>query len=75
MAPFDPESLTWPWRHRDARVDALQTAVMRIAGLTAARSDAFDVFDAHCSVPAVTGVIVVRSLYADRPQRLIASPI
>jgi radical SAM superfamily enzyme YgiQ (UPF0313 family) len=26
---FDPASLTWPWRHPDARVDALQQSVMR----------------------------------------------
>ena len=26
---FDPASLTWPWRHRDPRVDALQRQVMR----------------------------------------------
>jgi len=32
VAPFDSGSLTWPWRHRDARVDALQTAVMRLVG-------------------------------------------
>lgn len=30
--PFDAESLVWPWRHRDARVDALQAEVMRLAG-------------------------------------------
>ena len=41
VAPFDPESLTWPWRHADARVDALQTAVMRIASLRTPRSEAF----------------------------------
>jgi radical SAM superfamily enzyme YgiQ (UPF0313 family) len=26
---FDPASLTWPWRHSDPRVDALQQSVMR----------------------------------------------
>jgi radical SAM superfamily enzyme YgiQ (UPF0313 family) len=26
---FDPSSLTWPWRHHDSRVDALQQSVMR----------------------------------------------
>jgi radical SAM superfamily enzyme YgiQ (UPF0313 family) len=30
VAPFDPASLTWPWRHHDPRVDALQTAVMQM---------------------------------------------
>ncbi len=32
VAPFDAASLTWPWRHADPRVDALQSAVMRTAG-------------------------------------------
>jgi radical SAM superfamily enzyme YgiQ (UPF0313 family) len=41
VAPFDPESLTWPWRHPDRRVDALQTAVMRVAGLQIPRTKAF----------------------------------
>ena len=29
IGEFDPASLTWPWRHRDPRVDALQQSVMR----------------------------------------------
>jgi radical SAM superfamily enzyme YgiQ (UPF0313 family) len=41
VAPFDPESLTWPWRHADPRVDALQSAVMRIAGLRIPRTETF----------------------------------
>ena len=28
ITEFDPASLTWPWRHRDPRVDALQESVM-----------------------------------------------
>jgi radical SAM superfamily enzyme YgiQ (UPF0313 family) len=28
VTEFDPASLTWPWRHRDPRVDALQQEVM-----------------------------------------------
>ena len=41
--PFDGESLTWPWRHRDDRVDALQHDVMRLVdGMRQApRSDVF----------------------------------
>jgi radical SAM superfamily enzyme YgiQ (UPF0313 family) len=31
VAPFDPSTLTYPWRHEDPRVDALQAAVMRAA--------------------------------------------
>ena len=33
---FDPASLTWPWRHADPRVDALQVAVMRLVGTNVA---------------------------------------
>jgi radical SAM superfamily enzyme YgiQ (UPF0313 family) len=39
--PFEAASLTWPWRHPDPRVDALQVAVMRIAGLRIPRTEAF----------------------------------
>jgi radical SAM superfamily enzyme YgiQ (UPF0313 family) len=35
--PFDPHSLSWPWRHRDPRVDRLQVDVMRIVGSAAGR--------------------------------------
>ncbi len=41
-ARFDPASLTWPWRHDDPRVDALQQDIMVIAGAAGlSRSDAF----------------------------------
>ncbi len=33
---FDPQSLTWPWRHTDSRVDALQQQVVH---LVAGRAD------------------------------------
>ncbi len=44
VEPFDGESLTWPWRHADRRVDALQQDVMRLVGLgrTAPRAETFD---------------------------------
>ena len=29
IGPFDAQSLTFPWRHPDSRVDDLQRAVMR----------------------------------------------
>ena len=32
VQPFDGGSLTWPWRHADPRVDALQQDVMRLVG-------------------------------------------
>jgi hypothetical protein len=41
---FDPESLTWPWRHPDPRVDALQASVMQLVGANvgASRSETFE---------------------------------
>ncbi|MBI4263399.1 MAG: radical SAM protein [Acidobacteria bacterium] len=40
---FDPASLTWPWRHPDANVDAVQRDVMQIVGAArgATRSEVF----------------------------------
>lgn len=57
VAPFDPASLTWPWRHHDLRVDALQTAIMQMVGAASAapRSDVFTAISAlarqHASLP------------------------
>jgi radical SAM superfamily enzyme YgiQ (UPF0313 family) len=44
LGPFDAESLTFPWRHPDPRVDHLQRAVMQIVGGAshASRGDTFD---------------------------------
>ena len=44
VQPFDPTSLTWPWRHPDARVDGLHEAVMRLVRdmSDAPRADVFD---------------------------------
>lgn len=44
IGPFDQASLTFPWRHRDPRVDQLQADVMNLAGvrLTASRQETFD---------------------------------
>ncbi len=33
IGPFDRASLTFPWRHRDPRVDALQAGVMNLIGV------------------------------------------
>lgn len=48
VEPFDPTSLTWPWRHRDPRVDALHAAVMQVVAGTgnAPRADVFDAISA-----------------------------
>ena len=47
--PFDPASLTWPWRHADPRVDALQEAVMRLVGTNVGASRS-ETFAAICAV-------------------------
>jgi hypothetical protein len=41
---FDPAALAYPWTHRDARVDALQKAIVATVGryVTAARADVFE---------------------------------
>ncbi len=57
VAPFDSASLTWPWRHHDVRIDALQTAVMQLVGGAAdrARPEVFGAISAlaraHASLP------------------------
>jgi radical SAM superfamily enzyme YgiQ (UPF0313 family) len=42
--PFDPQSLTYPWRHPDREVDDLQRAVMNVVGApgTLSRPQVFD---------------------------------
>lgn len=45
VTEFDHASLTWPWRHDDPRVDALQAGVMRIVRATSERPRA-EVFSA-----------------------------
>ena len=46
---FDAASLTWPWRHADPRVDALQRDVMQVVGASvgAARGETFDAIRAR----------------------------
>ena len=48
VQPFDAHSLTWPWRHRDPRVDQLHEAVMALVRAmgTASRSEVFDAISA-----------------------------
>jgi radical SAM superfamily enzyme YgiQ (UPF0313 family) len=66
VGAFNPQSLTYPWRHPDPRVDALQAEVTRIAGmkLTASRREVFArVWDAahECAgvSPARRGPVLV----------------
>ena len=44
IAPFDSQSLTYPWRHTDPRVDALQAELTRLVGVAAStsRSEVFN---------------------------------
>jgi len=44
IAEFDAASLTWPWRHPDSRVDALQQQTMRRVGINphAPRTELFE---------------------------------
>jgi hypothetical protein len=58
--PFDGESLTWPWRHRDARVDALQQEVMAIAA-SMAGAPRGDVFDAVTSTARAYAGVAAQS--------------
>lgn len=54
LGEFDHASLTWPWRHEDSRVDALQDGVMRIvsAGSGRPRAEVFTAIDAFARTQA-----------------------
>jgi radical SAM superfamily enzyme YgiQ (UPF0313 family) len=54
VEPFDPKTLTYPWRHPDPRVDRLQQDIMRLVGvrMTASRSDVFDQVSSLAAVAA-----------------------
>lgn len=64
VAPFDPASLTWPWRHQDQAVDVLQTAVMQLVGGAsgAPRADVFAAISAlsreHAGLPSRPGQVI-----------------
>jgi hypothetical protein len=69
LGRFDPVSLTYPWRHPDPRVDALQDRLARLVGvrLNTPRGDLFDRVwsEAHTAaglaVPERTQPKVIRS--------------
>ena len=54
IASFDPESLTYPWRHADASVDTLQMQVMHLVSAMreAPRHEIFDAIDAAARAAA-----------------------
>jgi len=65
VASFDSETLTYPWRHEDPRVDTLQAAVMRTVGVRLTRSRD-DVFAAVCEL---SGLNLERAQSWDVPVR------
>lgn len=82
VSAFDPASLTWPWRHTDARVDALQDAAMRLvgAGVGSSRAETFHALAAlarqHAGVPPMkVARRASRSVaYLDEPWYCCAEP-
>jgi radical SAM superfamily enzyme YgiQ (UPF0313 family) len=57
VEPFDPQSLTWPWRHADPRVDELQRNVMGIvsARSNASRGEIFEAIKGPAKAEAING--------------------
>jgi radical SAM superfamily enzyme YgiQ (UPF0313 family) len=49
---FDPVTLTYPWRHEDPRVDALQASTMHVVGITSTRSRR-EIFNEVCDLADV----------------------
>jgi radical SAM superfamily enzyme YgiQ (UPF0313 family) len=52
VGAFDSATLTFPWRHHDPRVDALQQDVMMLIGRRPDRSR-WEIFDAVCHLASV----------------------
>jgi len=75
VSPFDAASLTWPWCHTDARVDAMQAEIMRlVSGAAAApREHVFAAIAAvarrYAELPAV-----VRRASAGAPVPYVSEP-
>jgi radical SAM superfamily enzyme YgiQ (UPF0313 family) len=69
IGPFDPGSLTYPWRHADRRVDELQRQVMHAVGARAGAPRA-EVFRAICHIAGAShGPMLPRAAvpYLDEP--------
>jgi len=65
LEPFDPKTLTYPWRHCDPRVDRLQQDIMRLVGVRtmASRSEVFDKVSTLAAAADGDGVL------SSRPRR------
>ena len=72
LAPFDPESLVYPWRHPDPRVDRLQREIEEMVkesqsqGLS--RADSFARIDGAARCVAAAGRNPLPSRPLDRPR-------
>ena len=58
--PFNAQSLTFPWRHRDSRVDELQRAVMQLVA-EASRSTRSETFDRIWALTTDVAALPARS--------------
>jgi radical SAM superfamily enzyme YgiQ (UPF0313 family) len=74
LAPFDPESLVYPWRHRDARVDRLQREIEKMVkdsqSQSLSRAETFSRIEcaAHGAVVAANGRDAMPPRTHDRPR-------
>ena len=83
VSTYDAASLTWPWTHEDARVDALQRTVMAIVrdGAARSRGDVFADISAVARVasgvpPRVAGASRTRAVpYVSEPWYCCAEPM
>ncbi len=83
VSTYDAASLTWPWTHEDARVDALQRTVMAIVrdGAARSRADVFADISAVARVasgvpPRVAGASRTRAVpYVSEPWYCCAEPM
>jgi len=69
VGPFDPQALTYPWRHRDPRVDAFQQTVSALAAHSVTRNETFDAIRAAAADAAgVPLPLAVPRLNRERPR-------
>jgi radical SAM superfamily enzyme YgiQ (UPF0313 family) len=71
VAPFDPRTLTYPWRHANPEIDALQQSIMTLVGtrITRPRRELFDEVRALAGLDALSSTLLSRSAipYLDEP--------
>ncbi|HUE86221.1 MAG TPA: CUAEP/CCAEP-tail radical SAM protein [Vicinamibacterales bacterium] len=62
---FDSQTLTYPWRHEDPRVDALQAGIVRAVGVKLTRSRG-EVFAAACELAGLNRAQFAQGAVRDR---------